>query len=80
MIYCGVAAALVLLTSFIPTAVYASQFRAFGTANNDAISQNVIDTSTAVSGTLAVRLPSTDWLPWVQWYSYCMWGAFCGGD
>lgn len=55
-IYSGVAVGLVLLTSFIPAAVYAAQFRAFGTGINNQLAQNIIDTSTGISGTLAVRL------------------------
>ena len=55
-IYSGVAFGLVLLTSFIPAAVYAAEFAAFGTADNDQLTQNIINTSTGISGTLAVRL------------------------
>lgn len=65
MIYSGVAAALVLFTSFIPSAVYAAQFGAFNSNARDDLSQNVLSTSTGISGTLAVRLRAQVALLWV---------------
>lgn len=71
-IYSGVAFGLVLFTSFIPTAVYAAQFQAFGTSSsNDEINQNLINTATGISGTLAVRLHALP-LNGLLWMQLCL--------
>ena len=64
-IYSGVAAGLVLFTSFIPTAAYAAQFQAFASQVTGEIGQNIITTSIGISGTLAVRLCALH----VDWYA-----------
>ena len=64
-IYSGVAAGLVLFTSFIPAAAYAAQFQAFASQVTNEIGQNIITTSIGVSGTLAVRLCALH----VDWYA-----------
>ena len=54
-----------LFTSFIPSAVYAAQFRAFNADNNNDLSQHILNTSTGISGALAVRLCALVALLWV---------------
>lgn len=65
LIYSVVAAALVLFTSFIPSAVYAAEFAAFNGDIDDALTTNVLGTSTGISATLAVRMCTLAALLWV---------------